>query len=91
MIVFEDWCRDVRARYERQFGIKPPATPNLIELSSNIQERMMRCGLEARAFQLDDSRDTIAILAHHTLLLDDIKILKGVNNPSRLYGSSVDN
>jgi hypothetical protein len=86
MITFDDWCRDVRSKYEQQFGIKPAAAPNLVNLSSIIQERMMRCGLEARAFQLDDDRDTIAILAHHTLLYDDIKTRKGVNDPSRLYG-----
>jgi hypothetical protein len=83
---FDLWCKDIRARYERMFNIEPKGAPNLVNLESEVQERMMRCGVEARVFDLDDNRDDLAILAHHTLLADDMKYLNGTNNKFRLYG-----
>lgn len=83
---FEAWCKDIRTRYEKQFNIEAKGAPNLVNLESEVQERMMRCGMEARAFDLDDDRDDLAILAHHTLLADDIKYRGGTNDRLRLHG-----
>lgn len=72
-MTFEDWCTDVRRRFETVFGYAPPKSPgSLVELDSRVQERIMRCGIEARAFQIADY-DGLAILAHHSLILDDVR------------------
>jgi len=48
----------------------------------------MRCAIEARFFDIDcDNRDDLAILAHHTLLLDAIKYHYKKNDRNGLYGS----
>lgn len=65
-MTFDDWCVGVRDRYEASFGAPPAKAPNLINLDDRVQERMMRCGIEARAFGLHE-QDDIAVLAHLTL------------------------
>ena len=70
---FTAWCQDIRERFETAFSIKPNPTPNLVNLTSIVQERIMRCAVEARFFGIDDHRDDLAILAHHTLLKDDLR------------------
>ena len=78
MAKFENWCISVRARYQDTFGVAPPKAPKLIDLDSRVQERMTRCGVEARALGIDtNGYDELAILAHHTLLLDDVKRGRG--------------
>lgn len=87
-VEFDAWCKSVQDRFERCFSMKPPAL-NLINLSSQVEERMMRCAIEARFFDIDgENRDDLAILAHHTLLLDDIKYRQMINDRRRLYGSA---
>lgn len=81
-MTFDQWCTDVRTRHATEFSSSPAKAPNLINLDDRVQERMMRCGVEARAFGLND-QDDIAILAHHTLLVDDMKWARCSNSYRR--------
>lgn len=85
-MTFENWCADVRDRYAAMFGVAPPKAPALIALDSRVQERMLRCGAQARAFNIDmNGYDDLAILAHHSLLMDDVK--QGRLNFYHRYGT----
>ena len=85
---FKSWCEDIRARFEEAFQEKPNTVPNLVRLTSSVQERIMRCGVEARYFGISDNRDELAILAHHTLLKDDLRFkgFRRLNYLDGLYG-----
>jgi hypothetical protein len=85
---FATWCDDIRDRFERAFSFKPNPTPNLVNLTSAVQERIMRCAVEARFFGIDDHSDDLAILAHHTLLKDDLRFhgSRRSNFIENLYG-----
>ena len=83
---FAEWSKSVRTRWKKQFNAEP-FTPNLSVLTSPLQERMMRCAIEARYFDItDENRDDLVILAHHTLLIDDIKFKSNINDRRRIYG-----
>ncbi len=84
MSEFQNWCRDVRQRYERAFSHKPNATPDLAFPDSIVVERVMRCAIEAQFFGVDE-HDDLMILAHHTLLLDALR-RPMTNNRTLLYG-----
>jgi len=73
---FQLWCESVRERYKDAFNQPPEGTPATYPLSDVIQERMMRVGDWARHFNVEDEHDNLVILAHHTLLLDEIKRMK---------------
>lgn len=85
---FAAWCQDIRDRFEAAFSFKPSGAPNLVNLTSIVQERIMRCAVEARFFGIDDGRDELAILAHHTLLKDDLRFhgSRRSNFIKNLYG-----
>ena len=85
---FTAWCQDIRERFESAFSLKPNPAPNLVNLTSIVQERIMRCAVEARFFGIDDHRDDLAILAHHTLLKDDLRFhgSRRSNFIENLYG-----
>jgi hypothetical protein len=85
---FKLWCEDIRTRFEEAFSERPNPTPNLVNLTSPVQERIMRCAVEARYFGMDDNRDHLAILAHHTLLKDDLRFkgYRRLNFLEHLYG-----
>jgi hypothetical protein len=86
-VEFDSWCQSVKDRYTRCFS-ETPKFPDLVCLSSQVQERMLRCAIEARFFDIDcNDRDDLAILAHHTLLLDAIKYHSKKNDRNGLYGS----
>lgn len=78
--LFEAWAEDIRRRFEIRFGEKAPRAPNVIQLETSVQERMMRCGVEARFFGVEE-HDDLAILAHHTLLRDAVRQERRVNRP----------
>lgn len=80
---FEEWCEGIREQYYEMYGVIPARAPSLSNLDSRVQERTMRCGIEARTFNLSDY-DSLAILAHYTLLRDDIKY--GHQNSFWRYG-----
>ncbi|AXQ68967.1 hypothetical protein HOU00_gp158 [Caulobacter phage CcrPW] len=85
-MTFDDWCLHVRDRFQQRFGYAPPKAPSMVELDSRIQERIMRCGVEARRFDLEH-HDDLAILAHHTLIMDDVR--EGFSNSHARYVSSI--
>lgn len=86
-IEFKNWCERIRTNFDQAFNFQPNKNPNLAELHSIVSERMMRCGLEARYFGIEDGWDDLAILAHHTLLRDDLRHgLSRPNDLSCLYG-----
>lgn len=79
------WCQDVRDRFEKRFGVKARLSPTLHDLESEVMERMMRCGIEARHFGVTE-HDSLAILAHHTLLVDQMRRFGGrANAPHPAY------
>jgi hypothetical protein len=79
---FDEWCGSVRDRFEKTFGYTAPRSPSLVELDSRVQERIMRCGVEAHRFGLEHY-DEMAVLAHHTLILEDVKA--GMSNSHMRY------
>jgi hypothetical protein len=84
---FRSWVKDVKSRWTETFN-NTPASPSMDSLTPAIQERMMRCGVEARHFQIDgvEDRDSLVLLAFCTLLLDDIKYSSTVNDITKTWG-----
>lgn len=76
-MTFKEWCASVRERYKAEFLVDAPKPPSSVDLDSRVQERMMRVGVEARRFDIANSFDDLVVLAHHTLLLDDVKRGRG--------------
>lgn len=79
----KEWCADVRARFRKVFGQKPvgPSWEDSI-----LHERMMRCGIEARYFEIGDDSNLLIMVAHHSLLLDSVNLWE---NHSRYSNSGV--
>ena len=74
MSALKEYCSNVRAQYFDEFGRKPKPSPDLINLDREVQQRMMRCGVEANMLGVDPSnRDDLATLAYHTMMSDKIK------------------
>lgn len=73
---FKDWCASVRERYKAEFLVEPPKPPSSVNLDDRVQERMMRVGIEATALDVTGF-DDLVVLAHHALLLDDVKHGRG--------------
>lgn len=76
-LTFKEWCASVRDRYEKEFLVAPPKAPSSVDIDSRVQERIMRVGVEASRFNILDSFDDLVVLAHHSLLLDDVKRGRG--------------
>jgi hypothetical protein len=69
-MIFNEYVRDTKALYKDRYGFNPEM-PVFWDLPSEIQERMMRVGIEARTLNIDDGNvEAIMILAYCTILRD---------------------
>ena len=72
-MTFNEYVHDTKERYKSRHS-RYPEMPKFWDLDSEVQERMMRVGVEARAFQIDDGNiDSIMILAYCTILRERMR------------------
>jgi hypothetical protein len=80
-VALKRYYSDITKRFEDTFDIKP-TKPNFGTLSSPIQERMMRLELDVHRWGIDRTdQDALVMLAHHTLLEDQINSRDGHTLP----------
>lgn len=74
MSAFQTWCESVRRRYQAEFNVVPRGAPK-VPWCTKVTERMLRVEMEVRHFPGEDwdNQEFLAIVAHHTILLDDVK------------------
>ena len=68
------FANEVAEAYRKRFGVKVPALPDLINPTSAVMERTMRCGALARHFEIDqDDRDSQLVIGYCDLLISGIR------------------
>jgi hypothetical protein len=70
---YQEYVQKTKQMYVDRYS-KPLIMPTFWDLESEIQERMMRVGIEVKALEIDDSDvEKIMIVAYCTILRDRMR------------------